>query len=150
MGPGGGGSGPISCYTLPMREWPIILFDGECALCNRSVAFILRRERAPWCRFASLQSPAGRALVAAAGADPARLDTIYLWDGARLLDRSAAALAICRHLRWPWRALGWLRILPSALRDRAYDCVARNRYRWFGRAPQCDWGADRQTDRFLK
>ncbi len=132
-----------------MREWPVILFDGSCNLCNGSVSFILRRERAPWCRFASLQSEAGQALVRQAGGTPGSLDTVYVWEAGRLLGRSDAARAICLRLRWPWRALAWLGLFPRALLDRAYDYVARNRYRWFGRAARCARIEPRHADRFL-
>ena len=81
--------------------------------------------------------------------EPGRLDTIFVWDAGRLLDRSEAVLAICRNLRWPWRALVVLRVVPRGFRDRVYDFVARNRYRWFGRIPQCAWGESRHAGRFI-
>ena len=132
-----------------MNDWPVILFDGECTLCNRSVSLILRHERVPWCRFASLQTEVGQGLVRQAGADPNLLDTVYVWTGGRLLERSDAALFIVRNLCWPWRALVVFRVLPRGFRDRVYDVVARNRYRWFGRIPQCAWGESRHAGRFI-
>jgi predicted DCC family thiol-disulfide oxidoreductase YuxK len=30
-----------------------------------------------------------------------------------------------------------LRVLPCSVRDWVYDLIARNRYRWFGRADVC-------------
>lgn len=127
----------VPWYGGGVNEWPVILFDGECNLCSATVRFVMRRERAPWCRFAALQSESGRRLVREAGGDPAALDTFYLKEGDRLLARSDAALAVARHLRWPWRAAGGLRALPRGWRDALYNFVARNRYRWFGRHAFC-------------
>ena len=41
-------------------EQEIVLFDGLCNLCNRSVIFIFQQECAPISKFASLQSEVGR------------------------------------------------------------------------------------------
>ncbi|MCK5941736.1 MAG: DUF393 domain-containing protein, partial [Planctomycetes bacterium] len=46
---------------------PLILFDGDCNLCNRSVQFVIARDPAARFRFAALQSEAARAALAAAG-----------------------------------------------------------------------------------
>ncbi|HVZ48183.1 MAG TPA: DCC1-like thiol-disulfide oxidoreductase family protein, partial [Gemmatimonadaceae bacterium] len=49
-------------------------------------------------------------------------------DGDRVLTRSGAALRVARHLGGGWRLLsGALRLVPRALRDAAYDAVARRR-----------------------
>lgn len=45
----------------------IILFDGDCNLCNRSVRFIIRHDPAARFHFASLQSGTGQRLLREAG-----------------------------------------------------------------------------------
>lgn len=130
---------------------PVILFDGHCNLCNVAVDFVLRREAVPEVRFASLQSEAGRALLAAHGVaapdgDP---DTIVLVDDGAVWTHSDAALRMARRLRLPWRALGWLTWVPRALRDGVYRWVARNRYRWFGRSETCRVATPAEKARFL-
>jgi predicted DCC family thiol-disulfide oxidoreductase YuxK len=40
-------------------------------------------------------------------------------------------------LGWPWKAAAVGYILPRPLRDRLYDWVALNRYRWFGKREAC-------------
>ncbi|MCS6771726.1 MAG: DCC1-like thiol-disulfide oxidoreductase family protein [Kiritimatiellae bacterium] len=134
------GKNPLDC---------IVLYDGACGFCNRAVRFVLAHERQPWCRFAALQSPAGRELVRAAGRDPDRLDTLYLWTGKTLLERSDAALAIAYHLRAPWRWLTVFRHLPRRWRDALYDAFARRRYRWFGQQTTCLLPAGANPARFL-
>jgi predicted DCC family thiol-disulfide oxidoreductase YuxK len=116
---------------------PLILFDGDCNLCHGAVQFVLRRDPKGRFRFASLQSAAGRAAIAAVAPGVVLPDSIVVVHGDRLRTKSAAALAIARGLRFPWplAAVGWL--LPAPLRDAVYDWVARHRYRWFGRRQQC-------------
>jgi predicted DCC family thiol-disulfide oxidoreductase YuxK len=42
-----------------------------------------------------------------------------------------------------------LAALPRPLRDAAYDFVARNRYRWFGKKDACPMPRPEWTARFL-
>jgi len=115
-----------------------VLFDGVCNLCNAGVVFIVKRDPRGQFRFAALQSEAARRLVTEAGLDPEALpDSMIVLDGGRALVRSAAALRIATGLRWPWPALGALRLVPRPVRDWMYRVRARNRYRWFGRRDAC-------------
>jgi predicted DCC family thiol-disulfide oxidoreductase YuxK len=61
----------------------------------------------------------------------------YRTDRSRILARSKAALFVAGQLGWPWKAAVIARILPTALLDRAYNAIARNRYRVFGRFDHC-------------
>jgi predicted DCC family thiol-disulfide oxidoreductase YuxK len=128
----------------------VILFDGLCNLCNASVRFVLERDQDGIFDFASLQSDAARKLLAEAGPTPTDLpDSIVLVDAAGVHLRSDAALRIAARLRQPWPALAAFRVLPRALRDAAYDFVARHRYRWFGRPDACLVPAPELRKRFL-
>ena len=111
---------------------PLIVIDGDCALCDRSARFIDAHTAPATFRFATRASAEGRAALAGFPAT-ADADAIVLIDRGRALVRSAAALAIAHRLRGPWRGLTLLRFLPAPLRDAVYDAIARNRYRWFGR-----------------
>ncbi len=132
----------------PMPEQPIILFDGVCNLCTRSVRFIIRRDPRARFRFAALDSPAAVGLAKAAGG-PVHTDTIALVEGGRIFTRSTAALRIARGLRWPWPLLYGFIAVPRPLRDWVYRIVARNRYRWFGRGDACMVPTPDLRDRFL-
>jgi predicted DCC family thiol-disulfide oxidoreductase YuxK len=136
----------------------LVLYDGECGLCDRAVRFLLARDRRDRLRFASLQSGWARWALArradGAGAPPmrearpaAREDSMHVvaelgTQRERLLLRSAAALHLCRVLGSPWSLLGIFRLVPPPLRDLLYRFVARNRRRWFA-APTCPIGAAR-------
>jgi predicted DCC family thiol-disulfide oxidoreductase YuxK len=127
----------------------IVLFDGVCNLCSRSVTFIIEHERESTLRFASVQSRAGAQLMRRHGLDPANITTFALILDNVAYTRSDAALRIARRLRGPWRLLTALRIVPRPVRDFAYDLVARNRYRWFGRRESCMVPTPQFKARFL-
>jgi predicted DCC family thiol-disulfide oxidoreductase YuxK len=131
-----------------------ILFDGVCNLCNFIVQFIIRRDARGYFRFASLQSAAGQALLAAHGlplpaAAPLPPDSVLLVEDGRIYSHSTAVLRISRHLDGGWKWLAAAEVLPRFLRDAGYRWVARNRYRWFGRQESCMLPTPALQARFL-
>lgn len=120
----------------------LVLYDGACGLCSGVVEFLLEHDRRAVFAFASLQSATGRAIVERFGGNPDELTSFYIVTNyrattARMFNRGAAAMFVAGTLGWPWKAAGILRLLPASILDRAYDIVAANRYRMFGRAEQC-------------
>ena len=120
----------------------LVLYDGVCGLCSSLLHFLLTHDRRGVFAFASLQSATGRALVEGLGGDPTQLTSFYVLASYRTRDsrifaRSQAALFVAGQLGWPWKAAVIARILPTALLDRAYNAIARNRYRVFGRFEHC-------------
>ncbi|MCC7003829.1 MAG: DUF393 domain-containing protein [Gemmatimonadaceae bacterium] len=115
---------------------PLLLFDGDCAFCARSVQFILRRDRRATLRFASRSGVTARALEAR-HPSLVGVDSLVWVDGdaapERVRVRSDAALAVARYLGGPWALLATVGgVIPRQLRDAAYDVVARNRRRFGG------------------
>lgn len=117
---------------------PVLLFDGECGLCNAVVRFLIRRDRAARLRFAPLQSPPAQAYLRARGLPTEDFDSIVFvpdWHDpahSRHLLRTDGALAALRELGGCWRVVAALRVLPAVLRDPFYRLVARTRYALFG------------------
>ncbi|MEM9167643.1 MAG: thiol-disulfide oxidoreductase DCC family protein [Planctomycetota bacterium] len=127
----------------------IVFFDGSCRLCNGWVRFVLRHERAATLRFASLDSQAATRALRESGLELDTIDSIIVLHGGQWLTHSSAAVCICGHLRWPWRALVWLGLIPKPLRDWAYRVLAKNRYRLFGRTDRCLVPGPEHAGRFL-
>ena len=118
-------------------EPSILLFDGVCHLCQGSVKFVLKRDRHERFRFAALQSPAGQKLLREYGLDPKVLNSLVLIEGGQSYQRSAGVLRLLKGLGGLWSLLYVFILVPRPLRDAAYDLLARNRYRWFGRDESC-------------
>ncbi len=126
----------------PQEERHLILYDGICGLCNRSVALILPRDPKGLFHYVWLQSEYARSLLAKAGRNPDLLETIYVvadYKSAspRVLSRARAALFIIGRLESPWRFLKLFGVLPTFVLDAVYSLIARNRYRLFGRYNTC-------------
>lgn len=139
---------------MPTSPHPIVLYDGVCGLCNRLVQFMLRHDRDELFRFASLQSPFVAEILLRHGIPP-DLDSVYVVlnyqePGEQLLARSDAILFILKKLRWHWAVLGTFgALLPRAVRDAAYNVIARNRYRIWGKYETCPLPDPKQRHRFL-
>lgn len=117
----------------------LVLFDGVCNLCNGTVRFILRHDRAERFLFAAQQSEVGQRILAEHGVSTpqALADSVVVLEGQRVYLESDAALHILCRLGGVWRLLGILRWVPKPWRDRVYRWVARHRYRLFGRRESC-------------
>jgi len=131
------GRGPYSYREDPAvpafpDDRPLVLFDGDCALCSGSARKILKADRAGLFRLAPTQSPLGQALLMHYGVDPQDPATMLLIQDGVARERSDAVLAIAAQLPAPYRWAIIGRIAPRFIRDRLYDFVARRRRRFPG------------------
>jgi predicted DCC family thiol-disulfide oxidoreductase YuxK len=118
---------------------PVLLYDGECGLCNGVVRFILRHDPVGRIHFAPLQSPPAQEYLKSEGLPTADFGSLVFvpdWGspvrGAYLL-RTTGALAALSELGGAWRIASWLRLLPAFVRDPFYAVVSRSRYAIFGK-----------------
>ncbi len=137
----------------------LVLFDGHCGLCNRTVQWLLRRDRDDRLRFASFESPQGGEVLARHGigtlnpdSGPASVVVVRDLGGVaeRVLVRSEAVLALLTKLPRPWPGVAaTLRWIPLPIRDRGYKIVAHWRNTIWGRLENCPIPGAKERVRFL-
>jgi predicted DCC family thiol-disulfide oxidoreductase YuxK len=116
----------------------IVVFDGVCNLCNGWVRFICRHDPRGSVRFASIQSEAGRALLARHGYRIEGLDTLLVVEGGEVHVKTQAVRRVLKEIGAPWSwAAALLSLMPLHARDWLYTRVAVNRYAMFGRRASC-------------
>jgi predicted DCC family thiol-disulfide oxidoreductase YuxK len=139
-------------HTMAPRELPaapLVLYDGNCGLCAKSVRWILDHERDHTIVFAPLQGSTAARARERYPHIPASIDTVvYVSDGRAHL-RSKAFLHAARHLRAPWRWGYAMRWFPGFVLDVAYRVVAALRYRLWGHADACGLITSEQRRRFF-
>jgi len=125
--------------AITQAAGPVLLFDGECGLCQRFVRLMLRLDRRGNLRYAPLQGPTAQAYLGAHGLPTKDFDTIvFVPDWARreqteFLLRTDGLIAALRACGPAARILATaLSILPARWRDGIYRAVGRWRYRIFG------------------
>ncbi|CDO04390.1 thiol-disulfide oxidoreductase [Oceanobacillus picturae] len=127
----------------------LILFDGVCNFCDRSVQFVMKRDPEAKFTFASLQSGAGERVKEYYKIDPS-LDSMILVEEGTYYTKSTAALKICKNLKGLWKVFSVLLVIPKPIRDFFYNIVARNRYKWFGKRESCKLPSSEEKSRFLE
>lgn len=131
---------------------PVIYFDGVCSLCNGWVDFLMRIDHRATLRFAPLQGETAARVLGSLNTpeNPADPDSIVFARGARVSRKSDAVAGILLTVGGPWRLLGFaIAMVPRSIRDRVYDLVARNRYRWFGKRDFCRRPTAEESARLL-
>lgn len=149
------GSEHAAAISEADRPTNVLFFDGVCGLCNRSVDFVLSRDRREAIRFAPLQGETAKRVLSSEFRVPSSktqtFDTIvWLDSSSREFVRSAAAVRVLWRLGGVWSLIGsllWLN--PRPLRDLGYRLVAANRFRWFGKQQTCRLPTPAERERFL-
>lgn len=118
-------------------NYSIILFDGICNFCNSSVNFIIKHDLKDQFRFASLQSEIGKQLLLQLKEQDLNINSIILIENNKIYKQSDAILRITRHFNGTYSLLYGLLFIPSFIRNKIYNFIARNRYRWFGKTNTC-------------
>lgn len=117
---------------------PIVIFDGDCGLCNGFVAWLIRHD--PHARFliAGSAGEVGQAALDSMGLPRELAESTLVVAtprGPRI--RSDAVAAVLGDLAWPWRAGAAMRWIPRGLRDGVYRAIATRRPRSPADDPAC-------------
>lgn len=116
---------------------PIIIFDGVCNFCNRTVNIIIKHDKDAHFKFAASQSIGGIKLLQQFELDQKASASVILIDNEKIYTKADAVIQIAKHLKgWP-RLLMGLKLIPKPMRDFAYDIIAKNRYTLFGKRDTC-------------
>ncbi len=128
----------------------IILFDGDCSLCNYWVMQLIRQDKQDKFRFASQQADLGKALLTQIGVSNTGLETLVVYHSAvGYFTRSEAVFYICQNSSNWLRMLLVFKLFPSSLLDLIYKYVAKNRKKIFGPNKSCSISDPQLAHKFL-
>ncbi|AXT57530.1 DUF393 domain-containing protein [Aquimarina sp. MMG015] len=115
----------------------IIIFDGECNLCNGVVGWLMQFAPEDLFHFTPFQSPQGQEYLKKYGYPTEQLDTVILIDENGSHTHSDGFLRIVSKIpKWK-RVAALLAFVPRMLRDGIYKLASRNRVKWFGQSQSC-------------
>jgi len=115
----------------------ILLFDGECNLCNSTVQFVVKRDKKNKFLFATLQSKAGQKTLKKLSLSQKDFKSFVLLEDSNCYQKSTAALKVAKNLRNGWQLFYIFIIVPKFIRDFIYSLIAKNRYKIFGKRTEC-------------
>lgn len=113
-----------------------IFYDGSCAFCNTWIKIIKRLDHQNRINISTLQSVDFSALPNKHKSNPPA-DTVILLHHEKIYIKSDAVLRVISILGFPFNLLSIFRIVPRRCRDKFYDFIARNRYRFAGQVNSC-------------
>lgn len=123
-----------------MQKFPIniIIYDGVCHLCNRSMRFIIKKDNYNLFWFIPFQSDNGVTICQMFDIEYMEPDSFVLISEQHSFVKSDAWVQILIRLDGGWRILGYLlKFVPRVIRDLVYDLIGRNRYQLFGKYETC-------------
>jgi predicted DCC family thiol-disulfide oxidoreductase YuxK len=128
---------------------PIILFDGVCNFCNRTVNIILKYDQDAYFQFAASQSIGGIGVLQKFNLNQTSSASVILIDNDKVYTKTDAVIQIATYLKgWPRLFMG-LKFIPKFIRDLGYDLIAKNRYTLFGKRETCRIPDESTRHRFL-
>lgn len=116
---------------------PIVLYDGHCALCHRSVRFLIRHDSRKRLLFLAQEDPLVETLLEKNRLTRPQGDSLQVLHHGKILTQSDAVFYALQFIDSPWHILGFGCYIPGFIRNSLYRLIARYRYRWFGYYTHC-------------
>lgn len=130
----------------------IVLYDGECGLCQHSVQWLLDHDRTGMLLYAPLQGDTAAELLASVQLPDGLDSIIYVSESEGSMSvewYSTGILQLLHLLPLPWSLGRFFLWVPKFIRDGVYRFIARNRIKWFGNADSCRLPSVDEASRFL-
>jgi predicted DCC family thiol-disulfide oxidoreductase YuxK len=138
----------MEIQDLP-KDKTIILFDGVCNLCDSLVQKIIKLDKKDNFRFVSLQSQLGIEIINHIGLSNKNIDSIVLYQiGKAYYYKSEAVFEIAKIIGGKFYWIKFFGLFPKFITDYAYDFVAKNRYKWYGKKDNCMIPSPEILDKF--
>ena len=138
--------------TLPIfdtQDYPILLFDSYCLICNGFVQWIIRRDKRKVFKFSDLQSDRAIGEISRRNLILPKNDTVILLYPHQSFIQSEAVLDVLRIIGFPAFLLYILGKIPRTWRDYIYSFVARYRFSIFPKRTSCPLPPPSESRRFI-
>jgi len=117
-------------------EESIVLYDSKCQFCNKWVYFVKTKLKKRAISFIALNS--SEAIKILEDLEIENEDSVVYIKGDAFYLKSKAVLKICSQLKFPYKLIQSLTILPAFLLDIAYDFIAKRRFKLTNKKQCCN------------
>lgn len=140
---------PIAGSEVATAVAPLLVYDGDCGFCARSVQFVLTHELRHDLRFVPRDSDFGKDLRRRFHLEA--VESMLWIEGDKAFVESDATLHAAQYVGGFWAMPARIAsLIPAALRNWAYRIVARNRKRISARMNVCLVPTAEQRTRFVR
>jgi predicted DCC family thiol-disulfide oxidoreductase YuxK len=129
---------------------PLIIYDGACGLCNKTVQIILRANKGARFQFAALDSNSAKMLENNMQTSFVQYKSVVLIHQNKIFTQSHAVIKIGLLLGFPFSASVILYLIPPFIRNFVYNIIAKNRLRFFAPPAQCTLHTKKTISQFLQ
>ena len=128
----------------------IVLYDGVCGLCIKSINFIRKRNSKKNLYFASLQSDYVKNNLENIDNNTLNLKTVIFIDGIKIFTKSHAILMILKNMDGLYPGFKKIfNLIPRSILDSFYNLIVINRYRIFKKQNKCNLPNSKESFLFL-
>lgn len=118
-----------------LKHDKIIIYDGICNLCDGFILFVIDNDKKNKFKFTPLQDEFSKTILKESNKDFE--ESILFYRDGIIFSKSSAVIQIFFELGFPFNLIQIFMAIPKFVRDKIYDFVARNRYKWFGKRVSC-------------
>ena len=123
----------------------IIIFDGECFICNRFYKWLLRNDKKNHFMFTNIQS---KFYSENSNIDKSK-DSIIVIKNNKMLYESDAIIYIFKKTKTQSFLRFILSIFPRFVSNSIYRIIAKNRYNFFGKNDTCFFPTEEEKKKFI-
>lgn len=132
----------ISVYSVKFDlmthlKTPVIIFDGDCTLCNGVVSWVIKQTPKNAFVFVPFRSKYGQDLLKTYQFPLHQLETVILVKDGQVFTYSDGFLKIIALIPNYKYLSSVLSMVPRVIRDTVYKTAAKNRVKWFGQSTTC-------------
>jgi predicted DCC family thiol-disulfide oxidoreductase YuxK len=127
---------------------PMLVYDGSCGFCSRSVRFILRHERRHDLLFVTRDSKLGQTLRRKYGLESIQ-SMLWIEDGRAFAESGAVIKAAGYMGGWWSRLAAFASFLPASILNRIYKVISKYRRRLSSNVAACQVPSPEERRRFL-
>lgn len=131
------------------KEYPVILFDSYCLICDGFIQWILRKDQNEIFNFSGLHTVKAQNEIAIRNINIPKYQSVVLLYPDHDLIESEAVLDILRLIGTSPFFMRMLTAIPSNWRNRVYRWIAQNRYRFFKKRDHCPLPDPGVASRFI-
>lgn len=121
----------------------IIIFDGNCNLCNYSVKYIVKKDIKKKFLYLSNECDEAKQLLEGFNLIEHSKSSIVFIENNRVFLKSTAILKIAKHLGGALKLAFLFIIIPKFFRDPFYDLVSKYRHVLNKKSPDCNFNTNK-------
>ena len=122
---------------LSSKSTFLVVYDGECAFCNRSVQLVSRFDKRMIYKLTPFRSELGDEICRLANISPDDPGSLIAIVSGNIYLKSTAVLQIASSFGGLWKIFRAFELIPIRLRGLAYDSVAKRRKTILGPSHSC-------------